>query len=1157
MKELKLYLNKITMSVLVFVFLGITLVPAFAIYREGEEKLLTPGDSSFKPDSVADISDDEIGEGTLKPYGLDLNINGYDNMQSQGLKFSGYIIQLQDEPVIQFKIKKEKETILTNLKLRQQVDTYKTNLIEKQKKVEAKIKEGFPKAKIKFRYQNIFNGFAIKDISKEEAMQLESLPDVKKVYRDYKVWPTLMDSVSLIRADQVWQMQDSQGRQITGEGIKIGIIDTGVDYTHPDLGETILEERDFQQIAGPLNLWGSVESGGVGHNLDQIIAIDAGKLAFFSGNMIYIRSFATGMNMFYNAFSPNLRLMKLAFKNNMLAYFAADENWDIHVYLYNLNTGFHGPITENIMGVGSINISNGRVIYGAQLADSSDLSLFVYDITTGQTTTIASGSTAYVLPVVSGNLIAYSVPGSVCSDKAVIYNVETGESQDLTPPDIGPILDFRNDEILYVACNKTNFDPNWKTYYLYNINTGEYIMLSEEFGGGGEFTINNDIIWYISWISKGAIANGIIYFSKNINADRIMAYDRTLNRYVQINLVKKSGYFDAEGNKICFVDSNRILYCHDYDPNDPYEMPETVFNSKVVGGWDFSEDDADPMDYHGHGTHVAATAAGNGILRGVAPGALIYALKVFPNAYVSTIISAIDYSVDPNGDGDFSDHLDVINMSLGGYGNPNDPLSQAVDNAVNLGVIAVAGAGNSGPEGNDICRHIALDPTGASYSICTPGTARKAITVAASDKSDNIAGFSSRGPTSIEKEKPDVTAPGVNICAAQWDNVWASLECFDGRHIAISGTSMATPHVSGVVALMKQAHPNWTPSQIKDTLMNAAVDLGEPLFTQGWGRIDAIKSVLGDELRAIGLPVEISYSCHSFVSDTTAKEINRWRKNTQGWESCAEIGDGEIIGEDFPIELGEGYLIRINIGDSITYTGTPITSPIPLSLKTGLNLISIPYSTKSYTCYSLLTDLPTATKELQNWITESQIWKSCIRTDEGEIIGEDFPIETGKGYFLLTTTDFTWTPPSRRGGGGSCFVWGTPILMADGTLKPIQKIKAGDLVMSFDEKTGQFKEDKVTEFFKHKVDKYLIVNGHLKVTENHPVYSNGEWIEIGKLKIGDKLADYKGKPETITSIKEVKKKVTVYNLEVNPYHTYIAGGILVHNKAAPPPRYVQ
>lgn len=267
---------------------------------------------------------------------------------------------------------------------------------------------------------------------------------------------------------------------------------------------------------------------------------------------------------------------------------------------------------------------------------------------------------------------------------------------------------------------------------------------------------------------------------------------------------------------------------------------------KVIGGWDLAYNDSDPMDDNGHGTHVAATAAGDGVLKGVAPGASVLAYKVCDSTGACAYaLEGIEKAIDPNGDGDFSDKADILSMSIGGLGNPDDPTSQAADNAVGLGSVVVVAAGNSGPAGNLYCRR-GEDPSGASYSICSPGTSRMAITVGASDKFDVLAGFSSRGPVSAPEGdliKPDILAPGVSICAAQWDSAFLGKECVDYDHVAISGTSMATPHVSGLVALIKQAHPDWTPDEIKNKLQNTAIDLGYSLYQQGFGRVDAVASV--------------------------------------------------------------------------------------------------------------------------------------------------------------------------------------------------------------------------------------------------------------------------------------------------------------------------
>lgn len=261
--------------------------------------------------------------------------------------------------------------------------------------------------------------------------------------------------------------------------------------------------------------------------------------------------------------------------------------------------------------------------------------------------------------------------------------------------------------------------------------------------------------------------------------------------------------------------------------------------TKVINGYDFADNDDDPMDEYGHGTHVAAIVSSSGTPKGVAPDAQIYAYKVCDKdglCYSSDVIAAIERAVDPNGDKDFSDHLDVVNISLGGSGNPDDVISKAVGKASNIGVTFVISAGNSGPYKN---------------TIKSPGVAREAITVAASDTyTRRVETFSSRGPVTWENKaimKPDVSAPGVNICAARFSSTQFGSPCTsrpnDSTHMQISGTSMAAPHVAGVAALIKQAHPDWTPRIVKAAIKNTAeVYFRSPLI-EGTGIIDAYKAL--------------------------------------------------------------------------------------------------------------------------------------------------------------------------------------------------------------------------------------------------------------------------------------------------------------------------
>lgn len=304
---------------------------------------------------------------------------------------------------------------------------------------------------------------------------------------------------------------------------------------------------------------------------------------------------------------------------------------------------------------------------------------------------------------------------------------------------------------------------------------------------------------------------------------------------------------DGKGVNVGVIDTG-VDYKH---PDLGSSRDGQTYNSKVVGGYDFVNMDSDPMDDNGHGTHVASIIAGNGALKGVAPGANIYAFKAFNelgNGFESSIVLAVEHAYGTHRDGDTTNDLDILNMSFGAdckgiYGpgcGPDAPLSKAVENAASEGIVPVVAAGNSGN----------LFGTG---TITMPGAARSAITVGSINKSKVISSFSSRGPI-INKDKdglitdeftkPDVVAPGEDICAAKLTGRDSGDNgCFDGNHIKMSGTSMAAPHVAGLAALILQKYPTWTQSQVKDIIKSQANNLGKgydetTLNTQGRGMVD-------------------------------------------------------------------------------------------------------------------------------------------------------------------------------------------------------------------------------------------------------------------------------------------------------------------------------
>ncbi|MEV5988094.1 S8 family serine peptidase [Streptomyces sp. NPDC052051] len=228
-------------------------------------------------------------------------------------------------------------------------------------------------------------------------------------------------------------------------------------------------------------------------------------------------------------------------------------------------------------------------------------------------------------------------------------------------------------------------------------------------------------------------------------------------------------------------------------------------------------------DGHGHGTHVASTVAGTGAasdgrLKGVAPGAELMIGKVLDDAGsgpISGIIAGMEWAVDQG--------ADVVSMSLGSAASTgSDPTREAVDRlSASSDTLFVVAAGNSGP---------------GESTLDSPGTADSALTVGAVDKSDHMAEFSSRGPRVGDSGlKPDLTAPGVGIVAARAAGT-AMGTVVDEHYTSANGTSMATPHVAGAAALLKERYPDWTGEQLKAALVSHTQQGDTTVYDQGSGR---------------------------------------------------------------------------------------------------------------------------------------------------------------------------------------------------------------------------------------------------------------------------------------------------------------------------------
>jgi subtilisin family serine protease len=269
-----------------------------------------------------------------------------------------------------------------------------------------------------------------------------------------------------------------------------------------------------------------------------------------------------------------------------------------------------------------------------------------------------------------------------------------------------------------------------------------------------------------------------------------------------------------------FFDPAGYAYPPGFPKGDPrYTTPKVIVARAFAPAsttWKYAKLPYDPVESD-HGDHVAGIAAGDytpnavparGPLSGVAPKAYLGNYKVLTVPTPGFGIDGNNPEIAAAVEAAVADGMDVINLSLGEAGMvpSRDVVVQAIAGAAQAGVVTTVAAGNE------------FDSVGRG-SIGSPGTAPAAITVAAASKADQIAFYSSSGPTPLGIQfKPDVTAPGVSILA--------SVPKRAGTWATDSGTSMAAPHVAGGAALLRARHPTWTVEQIKSALALT----GDPVY---------------------------------------------------------------------------------------------------------------------------------------------------------------------------------------------------------------------------------------------------------------------------------------------------------------------------------------
>lgn len=365
-----------------------------------------------------------------------------------------------------------------------------------------------------------------------------------------------------------------------------------------------------------------------------------------------------------------------------------------------------------------------------------------------------------------------------------------------------------------------------------------------------------------------------------------------------------AGAVQADGNKgtgarVAVIDTGV-----DYNHSD--------LQGRYAGGWDFVNNDADPMDDNGHGTHVAGTIAANdngaGVV-GVAPEARLYALKVLDSqgsGTFSDVIKALEWATDQG--------IQVTNNSYGSDAPPTDTVNNvtaemAFDNSYNAGMLHVAAAGNSG-------FFTGLFPPGDVVGY--PARFGSVIAVAATDGGNTVAWFSSTGPA------VELAAPGVNINST-----------LPGNGYGINtGTSMASPHVAGTAALIITSGisdsdgDGFVNDEVRQRLDSTADDMGDTGrdWLYGYGLVNAAQAASSSGTPAPAVNVSVLTDKDYYISGTDTPAVLTAVVTDEHGDAVSGLAPGAF---DTTIDGAAFYAGLTETARAGSYTGGLAVSALP------------------------------------------------------------------------------------------------------------------------------------------------------------------------------------------------------------------------------------
>lgn len=446
-------------------------------------------------------------------------------------------------------------------------------------------------------------------------------------------------------------------------------------------------------------------------------------------------------------------------------------------------------------------------------------------------------------------------------------------------------------------------------------------------------------------------------FVKQIEKD-IKLYKTDLSNHSTNKIISSTTntIFSDSSNTISDYSGKNITIAF-FDTGIDYTHP--ALSSCYTGGYDFANDDNDPYDDNGHGTHVIGITAAHSIninsnitMNSIAPNASIYVYKVLDekgSGYTSWFLSAFEHALDPNQDGNFSDHVNIISISAGNpSGSESDLLSTTAVQAVQAGITVVAAAGNNGPKMN---------------TIHSPAIASEVIAVGASLSTNSITSYSSRGGTNYSSIKPDIIAPGHQILST-WPN---------NQYTTLSGTSMATPYVTGIIACMLEHNPELTPLAIQTMLHSGAKSLGNNVSEEGYGLITndtfqimgTLPTIFSATQMTNSNTLLINLSIQQPISSITytvhINEINHLHTNVYAVDN--QQSDLANINLNIPLKnlITGYYTITITLSTHHTYTCIKQIIYLKNEAKSSIYIPKSVQAGESFYCYNLenSSNLPT------------------------------------------------------------------------------------------------------------------------------------------------------------------------------------------------------